>query len=86
MNQDIIVNDDLNWQPEQQRVLFTAQWFGGQVICYLSLSRLEHLTGQVLVDEVNIMLAFESVRFDIEEQVSELVGQEAFGPDGSLTL
>lgn len=86
MNQDIIVNDDLNWQPEQQRLTFTAQWFGGQVICYLSLSRLEHLTGQVLVDAANIMLAFESVRFDIEEQVSELVGQEAFSPDGSLLL
>lgn len=86
MNQDIIVNDDLNWQPEQQRLTFTAQWFGGQVICYLSLSQLEHLTGQVLVDEANIMLAFESVRFDIEEQVSELVAQEAFSPDGSLLL
>lgn len=86
MNQDIIVNDDLNWQPEQHRLTFTAQWFGGQVICYLSLSQLEHLTGQVLVDEANIMLAFESVRFDIEEQVSELVGQEAFSPDGSLLL
>ncbi|ART82816.1 hypothetical protein CBP31_09395 [Oceanisphaera profunda] len=86
MNQDIIVNDDLNWQPEQQRLTFTAQWFGGQIICYLNLSQLEHLTGQVLVDEANIMLAFESVRFDIEEQVSELVGQEAFSPDGSLLL
>lgn len=86
MNQDVIVNDDLNWQPEQQRLTFSAQWFGGQVICYLSLSQLQHMTGQTLVDEANIMLAFESVRFDIEEQVSELVGQEAFGPDGSLTL
>ncbi|MBU3825096.1 MAG: DUF1488 domain-containing protein [Candidatus Oceanisphaera merdipullorum] len=86
MNQDVIVNDDLNWQPEQQRLVFSTQWFGGQVICYLSLSRLEHLSGQALVDEANIILAFESVRFDIEELVSELVGQEAFGPDGSLTL
>ncbi|MFD1008782.1 DUF1488 family protein [Oceanisphaera ostreae] len=86
MNQDIIVNDDLNWQPAQQRVAFSAQWFGGQVACFISLSQLEHLTGQPLVDEANIILAFESVRFDIEEKVSELVGQEAFGPDGSLSL
>lgn len=86
MNQDIIVNDDLNWQSESQRLAFSAQWFGGQVICYLSLAKLEHLTGQALIDEANIMLAFESVRFDIEEQVSELISEEAFGPDGSLTL
>lgn len=86
MNQDVIVNDDLNWQPAQQRVAFSAQWFGGQVSCYISLSRLEHLTGQPLVDETSIILAFESARFDIEEQVSELVSQEAFSPDGSLLL
>lgn len=86
MNQDIIVNDDLNWQPEQQRVAFSAQWFGGQVACFISLSQLEHLSGQPLVDEAGIMLAFESVRFDIEEKVTELINQEAFGPDGGLYL
>ncbi|WP_417617880.1 DUF1488 domain-containing protein [Oceanisphaera sp.] len=86
MNQDIIVNDDLNWQPEQQRVAFSAQWLGGRVNCFISLARLEHLSGQSLIDEANIVLAFESVRFDIEELVSELVSQEAFGPDGGLYL
>ncbi|MGO1246214.1 MAG: DUF1488 domain-containing protein [Oceanisphaera sp.] len=86
MNQDVIVNDDLNWQPEQQRVAFSAQWSGGQVICYLSLSKLAHLSEQPLLDEASIILAFEAVRFDIEEQVSELISQEAFSPDGSLLL
>lgn len=86
MNQDIIVNDDLMWQPEYARLTFSAQWFGGQVLCHVSLALLEHMSGQQLVDEASIMLAFEAQRFEIEEQVSDLIGQEAFGPDSSLTL
>lgn len=86
MNQDIIVNDDLDWQAEQQRVAFSSQWMGTQVACFISLERLEHLSGQSLIDEANIILAFEAARFDIEEQVSELIGQEAFSPDGGIYL
>ncbi|WP_298719811.1 DUF1488 domain-containing protein [uncultured Oceanisphaera sp.] len=86
MNQDIIVDDDLDWQPERQGIAFTAHWQGRKVDCFLALAHLEHMTGQSLVDEANIMLAFEAVRFDIEERVAELIGEEAFAPDGGLYL
>ena len=63
MNQDIIVDDDLDWQPERQGIAFTAHWQGRKIDCFLALAHLEHMTGQSLIDEGNIMLAFESVRF-----------------------
>ncbi|WP_375055971.1 DUF1488 domain-containing protein [Zobellella sp. DQSA1] len=86
MNQDIIVGDDLYWQPELQRIAFTAHWQGRHIPCFIALHRLEHMSGQSLSDEANIMLAFESVRFDIEELVSIQVEEEVFAPDGSLYL
>ncbi|WP_445396089.1 DUF1488 family protein [Zobellella sp. An-6] len=86
MNQDIIVGDDLCWQPQEQRLTFSTYWQGRLIPCFISLHRLEHMTGQSLSDEANIMLAFEAVRFDIEEKVSALVEEEAFAPDGGLYL
>ncbi|PSJ42457.1 DUF1488 domain-containing protein [Zobellella endophytica] len=86
MNQDIIVGDDLCWQPTEQTVAFSAHWQGRRVPCFISLHRLEHMTGQPLSDEANILLAFESVRFDIEELVAAHVEEEEFAPDGSVYL
>lgn len=86
MNQDIIVGDEVYWQPEEQRLAFSSHWQGRQVFCFITQHRLEHLAGQQLPDEASAMLAFEQVRFDIEELVCERIEEEAFAPDGSISL
>ena len=86
MNQDIIVGDEIYWQPDEQRVAFSTHWQGRQVPCFITLHRLEHLSGQQLADEANVILAFEQVRFDIEELVCERIEEAAFAPDGSISL
>lgn len=86
MNQDIVIADDQCWQPAEQRIIFTAQWQGRQVPCSVTKHRLEHMTGLPLNDEAGILLAFESVRFDIEELVSLKIEEEEFAPDGGVYL
>ncbi|PSJ42573.1 DUF1488 family protein [Zobellella taiwanensis] len=86
MNQDVIVGEELCWQAAEQRVAFSAQWQGRHIPCFISLHRLEHMAAQPLQDEANILLAFESVRFDIEERVGMLIEEEAFAPDGGVYL
>lgn len=86
MNQDIVIADDQCWQVAEQRVTFTAHWQGRLVPCYVTKHRLEHMTGLPLNDEAGILLAFESVRFDIEELVSLKIEEEEFAPDGGVYL
>ena len=54
--------------------------------CYISRRRLEKMTGLSLVKEEDILRAFESVRFDIEDIAEKLIEEQEFAEDGAIYL
>ncbi|MEN9532736.1 MAG: hypothetical protein RIQ83_1960 [Pseudomonadota bacterium] len=86
MNQGILFPELADWQPHEQRIHFPAQQRGALVDCYISRRRLEKMTGLSLVREEDILRAFESVRFDIEDLAEKLIEEQEFAEDGAIYL
>ncbi|MGL6240558.1 DUF1488 domain-containing protein [Aeromonas dhakensis] len=86
MNQGILFPELADWQPHEQRIHFPAQQMGALVDCYISRRRLEKMTGLSLAKEEDILRAFESVRFDIEEMAEKLIEEQEFAEDGAIYL
>ncbi|RQM65080.1 DUF1488 domain-containing protein [Aeromonas enteropelogenes] len=86
MNQGILFPDLMEWQAQEQRVHFPAQQMGALINCYISRRRLEKMTGLVLTKEDDIVRAFESVRYDIEDIAEKLIEEQEFGEDGAIYL
>lgn len=86
MNQGILFPELAAWQPDEQRIHFPAQQMGALINCYISRRRLEKMTGLSLVKEEDILRAFESVRFDIEDIAEKLIEEQEFAEDGSICL
>ncbi|AHV37029.1 TPA: DUF1488 domain-containing protein [Aeromonas dhakensis] len=86
MNQGILFPELADWQPHEQRIHFPAQQMGALVDCYISRRRLEKMTGLSLAREEDILRAFESVRFDIEEMAEKLIEEQEFAEDGAIYL
>ncbi|MEE9693011.1 DUF1488 domain-containing protein [Aeromonas hydrophila] len=86
MNQGILFPELANWQAYEQRIHFPAQQMGALVDCYISRRRLEKMTGLSLAREEDILRAFESVRFDIEEIAEKLIEEQEFAEDGAIYL
>ncbi|MBC6489094.1 DUF1488 family protein [Aeromonas hydrophila] len=86
MNQGILFPELANWQAHEQRIHFPAQQMGALVDCYISRRRLEKMTGLSLAREEDILRAFESVRFDIEEIAEKLIEEQEFAEDVAVYL
>ncbi|CAB5688929.1 DUF1488 domain-containing protein [Aeromonas dhakensis] len=86
MNQGILFPELADWQPHEQRIHFPAQQMGALVDCYISRRRLEKMTGLSLAREEDILRAFESVRFDIEEMAEKLIEEQELAEDGAIYL
>lgn len=86
MNQGILFPELADWQPHEQRIHFPAQQMGALVDCYISRRRLEKMTGLSLAREEDILRAFESVRFDIEEMAEKLIEEQEIAEDGAIYL
>ena len=86
MNQGILFPELADWQAHEQRIHFPAQQMGALVDCYISQRRLERMTGLALTREDDIVRAFESVRFDIEDMAEKLIEEQEFAEDGAINL
>ncbi|MFM5127708.1 DUF1488 domain-containing protein [Aeromonas veronii] len=86
MNQGILFPDLMEWQADEQRVRFPAQQMGALIDCYISQRRLERMTGLALTREDDIVRAFESVRFDIEDMAEKLIEKQELVGDGAIYL
>lgn len=86
MNQGILFPDLMEWQAQEMRVHFPAQQMGALINCYISLRRLEKMTGLALSREDDILRAFESGRFDIEDFAEKLIEEQSFAEDGAIYL
>ena len=86
MNQSIQFNDGLEWQEAQQRLMFFAQMLGATVPCYISRHYLEQLAAGPLPRPADLLQAFETLRFDIEELAEQKIAEQEFAEDGSIYL
>lgn len=86
MNQGILFPDLMEWQAHERRVRFPAQQMGSLIDCYISLRRLERMTGLTLTKEDDIVSAFENMRFDIEELAEKRIEEQGFAADGAIYI
>ena len=86
MNQSILFNDGVVWQETQQRLMFSAQMLGVTVLCYISHHYLEQLAARPLLRPDDLLQAFETLRFDIEELAEQKMAEQEFAEDGSIYL
>lgn len=86
MNQSVIFTDTTNWAAGLASVHFTAQQQGMNINCYISLTSLSELSGQVIEKPASALVVFEQYRFDIEDKAEALIEIEAFDEQGRIFI
>lgn len=78
MNQSILFPDIQTWNDEKQGVVFPVQVQGANLECVIPLSVLEKLAQKRLTSEAEILATFDTLRFDIEDSVEELINSQQY--------
>ncbi|MFS1436833.1 DUF1488 domain-containing protein [Shewanella sp. 10N.286.48.A6] len=92
MNQSVIFTDLVEWNTQQQTMLFSAQVQGMNINCIVSKEKLLQLISSEQTAAEQPMLAeqalaiFERVRFDLEDIAEEMIEAEEFDPQGNITI
>ncbi len=86
MNQSILFPDIQRYQAQRKAVEFPAQISGCLLHCYISVVWLEKRSGSPLLEEDEILDAFSSLRFDLEELAEGFIEDEAYDQQGHLVL
>ncbi|PMG30904.1 hypothetical protein BCU94_10650 [Shewanella sp. 10N.286.52.C2] len=92
MNQSVIFTDLVEWNTQQQTMLFSAQVQGMNINCIVSKEKLLQLisseqTAAEQPMQAELALAiFERVRFDLEDIAEEMIEAEEFDPQGNITI
>lgn len=85
MNQNILFPDIQTWVEERKAVIFPAQQAGQLIECVVSLRKLSEIAGyQIQEDE--ILVEFDALRFDLEELAEEVIENEDFNLAGEVEL
>ncbi|GIU34912.1 DUF1488 domain-containing protein [Shewanella schlegeliana] len=91
MNQSILFPDLQDWDTQTQSVVFPVQVQGANIECRISLNKLVSLAAAPMAGDdgdkaAKALALFEEYRFDIEEEVEELIEQETFDELGRVVL
>lgn len=86
MNQAILFDDQLTIDWSVGTVRFDVQWGGQLVPCLISISELQRRSGDPLINAEQVGVAFEQLRFDLEEEAEALIEEEAFDVQGMVWL
>ncbi|MCL1059543.1 DUF1488 domain-containing protein [Shewanella gelidimarina] len=91
MNQSILFPDLQDWEPQALSVVFPVQVQGVNVECRIGLAKLAELSATALsADQHDIaskaLTIFDEYRFDIEDEVEQLIEQESFDELGRVIL
>ncbi|MFT5788420.1 MAG: hypothetical protein ACI8SJ_000523 [Shewanella sp.] len=83
MNQSILFPDLQDWDQQSLSVIFPVQVQGANIECRVGLAKLAELSMTVLSAEQQdiaskALVIFNAYRFDIEDEVEQLIEQEAF--------
>ena len=76
MNQAIIINDDMTWNKNAERVEFSAMCAGAIVTCQLSSQYLIKKGLEIETNPDEILKYCESIAFDIEEDTQQAIDNE----------
>ncbi|OEF26035.1 DUF1488 domain-containing protein [Vibrio rumoiensis] len=85
MNQNILFPDIQTWVAKRKAVIFPAQQAGQLIECVVSLEKLSEMTGYP-IQEDKILLAFDALRFDLEDLAEEAIEDENFNLAGEVEL
>ncbi|MDB2387261.1 DUF1488 domain-containing protein [Shewanella sp.] len=91
MNQSILFPDLQDWESSSQMIVFTAQQQGINIECRIGITKLAALskTNLIATDQdiaTKALAMFETYRFDIEEEVEQLIEQEQFDELGRVIV
>lgn len=91
MNQSVIFTDLVEWDEQQQIVIFIAQVQGMNVNCIVPIAKLlmQHPDKTIVeanMQQEHVLALFEKVRFDFEDLAEEQIEAEAYDEHGSITL
>ncbi|MCL1051004.1 DUF1488 domain-containing protein [Shewanella abyssi] len=91
MNQSILFPDLQDWDPQSQSVIFPVQVQGSNIECRIGIAKLAQLSLTPINTEQRdiaswALALFDEYRFDIEDEVEQLVEQESFDELGRVLL
>lgn len=86
MNQSILINDDMRWDPVLNSISFTAISAGAIIQCQLTKAYLVAKGMNKQLGEVEILGFCALIEFDIEEDASQAIENEQLNDDGVLIL
>ncbi len=86
MNQSILINDDIQWDVQQNRVSFTAINAGSIVSCHLSKHYLLKKGMDESIEPAAILEFCSLIEFDIEEDACQAINDEQLSDEGVLIL
>lgn len=91
MNQSILFPDLQDWEQSSQVIVFHAQQQGMNIECRIGIAKLAALSGTNLTvtDQdiaIKALAVFETYRFDIEEEVEQLIEHEQFDELGRVIV
>lgn len=91
MNQSILFPDLQDWEPQALSVVFPVQVQGVNVECRIGLAKLAQLSATALSADQHdiaskVLTIFDEYRFDIEDEVEQLIEQESFDELGRVVL
>ncbi len=72
MNQSILFPDTQSWDSQKQAVVFPVQVQGANLTCFIPLSVLTDEPSK-FNNEADILSMFDSLRFELEDRVEELI-------------
>ena len=85
MNQSVLFNDDLHWDPLTQQIAFTAQCSGALVRCYLSAAYLQRNGVDDKTTDQQVAHC-QLIQFDIEDDAQQAIDDEHLNDDNELWL
>ena len=86
MNQFIIFNDNVVWHAAEQEFVLTAMTTFGAVTCRIRRQRLHSIQHITALTDDELLASFECCRDEIEELLSQRIGEQDFSEDGSVCL
>ncbi|GAA4895427.1 DUF1488 domain-containing protein [Ferrimonas pelagia] len=86
MNQQILFNEQIELDWQQQWFRFDAILAGQRVPCFITLAQLGRRWSRPIPDPESASVAFEQLRFDLEEEAESLIEDEAFDAQGRIWL
>ncbi|MCC4834028.1 hypothetical protein BCU84_17340 [Shewanella sp. 10N.286.51.B7] len=86
MNQSIIFTDIVEWDEALKQVYLIVQVQGVNVSCFIKPAIIEKLTSTTIKNGTEAIVAFEQVRFDIEDLAEALIESESFDEHGHIYI